>query len=194
MRMFAETRTLVPLRKACRHDRDHYGRIFRSLAFVDCTLSLKLPRRKSYTKSSCVVENRREDFHHLAIAVGGAGEFAADFLHRRRQNPILERRAVPQGARRGWRAGSTRRTARSSWNLPAPPFAPCRAAVQAKLAERAVQRKLTQSRSPSILAGLIFDDRGNPMSPSHANKKGVRYRYYVSQALLQSRMPLCPNA
>jgi site-specific DNA recombinase len=60
-------------------------------------------------------------------------------------------------------------------------------AVQAKLAERAVQRKLTRSRPPSILAGLIFDDRGNPMSPSHANKKGVRYRYYVSQALLQSR-------
>ena len=60
-------------------------------------------------------------------------------------------------------------------------------AVQAKLAERAVQRKLIRSRSPSILAGLIFDDRGNPMSPSHANKKGVRYRYYVSQALLQSR-------
>jgi site-specific DNA recombinase len=25
------------------------------------------------------------------------------------------------------------------------------------------------------------------MSPSHANKKGVRYRYYVSQALLQNR-------
>jgi site-specific DNA recombinase len=38
-----------------------------------------------------------------------------------------------------------------------------------------------------MLAGLIFDDRGNPMSPSHANKKGVRYRYYVSQALLQNR-------
>ena len=35
--------------------------------------------------------------------------------------------------------------------------------------------------------GLIFDDRGNPMSPSHANKKGVRYRYYVSQAILQNR-------
>jgi hypothetical protein len=45
-----------------------------------------------------------------------------------------------------------------------------------------------RSRSPSILAGLIFDDRGNLMSPpSHANKKGVRYLYYVSQALLQSR-------
>jgi site-specific DNA recombinase len=60
-------------------------------------------------------------------------------------------------------------------------------AVQARLAERAVQRKRIRSRSPSILAGLIFDDRGNPMSPSHANKKGVRYRYYVSQALLQHR-------
>jgi site-specific DNA recombinase len=29
--------------------------------------------------------------------------------------------------------------------------------------------------------------RGNRMSPTHANKKGVRYRYYVSQALLQNR-------
>jgi hypothetical protein len=44
-----------------------------------------------------------------------------------------------------------------------------------------------QSRSPSFLCGLLFDDRGNPMSPSHANKKGVRYRYYVSQAVLQNR-------
>jgi site-specific DNA recombinase len=46
---------------------------------------------------------------------------------------------------------------------------------------------MRRSRSPSSLMGLIFDDRGNPMSPSHANKKGVRYRYYVSQALLQNR-------
>jgi DNA invertase Pin-like site-specific DNA recombinase len=60
-------------------------------------------------------------------------------------------------------------------------------AVQEKLAEGAVLRKLRRSSSPSMLAGRIFDDRGNPMSPSHANKKGVRYRYYVSQALLQNR-------
>jgi site-specific DNA recombinase len=60
-------------------------------------------------------------------------------------------------------------------------------AVQARLAERAVRRKMRRSRSPSLLMGLIFDDRGNPMSPSHANKKGVRYRYYVSQAILQNR-------
>jgi site-specific DNA recombinase len=60
-------------------------------------------------------------------------------------------------------------------------------AVQAKLKDRAVTRKLRQSRSPSFLSGVLFDDRGNLMSPSHANKKGVRYRYYVSQAVLQNR-------
>jgi DNA invertase Pin-like site-specific DNA recombinase len=60
-------------------------------------------------------------------------------------------------------------------------------AVQSKLAEGAVARKLRRSQSPSILTGLLIDDRGHAMTPSHANKKGVRYRYYVSQALLQGR-------
>ena len=46
---------------------------------------------------------------------------------------------------------------------------------------------MRQSLSLSFLSGLLFDDRGNLMSPSHANKKGVRYRYYVSQAVLQNR-------
>jgi site-specific DNA recombinase len=35
--------------------------------------------------------------------------------------------------------------------------------------------------------GRIFDDRGNRMTPSHSNKDGVRYRYYVSHVLLQRR-------
>jgi DNA invertase Pin-like site-specific DNA recombinase len=59
--------------------------------------------------------------------------------------------------------------------------------VQAMLAERSVARKLKRGNSPHPLTGLIFDDRGNPMSPTHANKKGVRYRYYTSHALLQRR-------
>jgi hypothetical protein len=37
------------------------------------------------------------------------------------------------------------------------------------------------------LKGLIFDGAGNRMSPSHTVKGGVRYRYYVSQAVLQGR-------
>jgi hypothetical protein len=60
-------------------------------------------------------------------------------------------------------------------------------AVQAKLQESAVDRRVRRSRSPSFLSGLIYDDRDNRMSPSHANKRGVRYRYYVSQAVLQNR-------
>jgi hypothetical protein len=59
--------------------------------------------------------------------------------------------------------------------------------VQAMLAERSVSRTVKRGNSPHLLTGLIFDDRGNPMSPTHANKKGVRYRYYTSHALLQRR-------
>jgi site-specific DNA recombinase len=60
-------------------------------------------------------------------------------------------------------------------------------AVQAKLAENAQERHVRLDRSPAILMGRIFDDRGNRMTPSHCNKDGVRYRYYVSHALLQRR-------
>jgi site-specific DNA recombinase len=60
-------------------------------------------------------------------------------------------------------------------------------AVQQGLADRTVERGRQRSGSQAILTGLIFDDRGNTMSPVHANKKGVRYRYYVSQAIQQNR-------
>jgi hypothetical protein len=59
-------------------------------------------------------------------------------------------------------------------------------AVQAQLAASATNRRL-RTRSPAILAGRIFDDRGNRMTPSHTRKRGVRYRYYVSHAVLQNR-------
>jgi hypothetical protein len=59
--------------------------------------------------------------------------------------------------------------------------------VQAMLSERSVARTLKRGNSPHLLTGLISDDRGNPMSPTHANKRGVRYRYYTSHAVLQRR-------
>jgi hypothetical protein len=59
-------------------------------------------------------------------------------------------------------------------------------AVQEKLAN-AVVRQVRLRGSAALLTGRLFDDRGNRMSPTHANKKGARYRYYVSQALLQNR-------
>jgi hypothetical protein len=38
-----------------------------------------------------------------------------------------------------------------------------------------------------LLVGRIFDDRGNRMSPSHARKRGIKYRYYLSSVLLEGR-------
>jgi site-specific DNA recombinase len=62
-------------------------------------------------------------------------------------------------------------------------------AVQAKLAAQARARRCRLRGSPAILSGRLFDNRGNRMSPTHANKGGARYRYYVSQAVLQNKPP-----
>src|SRR5271157_1526005 len=55
------------------------------------------------------------------------------------------------------------------------------------LAEHAQHTAGSRQDSDASLAGKVFDDRGNRMSPSHATKGGRRYRYYVSQAVLQGR-------
>ncbi len=56
-----------------------------------------------------------------------------------------------------------------------------------------VQQLLTEQRSSptrihhkmrSLLTSRIYDANGNRMAPSHSNKRGLRYRYYVSRALL----------
>src|SRR5437762_1568342 len=62
-------------------------------------------------------------------------------------------------------------------------------AVQDKLAAQAVARRCRLRGSPAILSRRLFDNRGNRMSPTHANKSGARYRYYVSQAVLQRKPP-----
>src|SRR4029453_7774083 len=53
--------------------------------------------------------------------------------------------------------------------------------VKQQLAGTAAERNPSaRHRQPSLLAGLLFDGDGNRMTPSHAVKKGTRYRYYVS--------------
>ena len=60
-------------------------------------------------------------------------------------------------------------------------------AVQAKLEEQNNNQKTARMKSEALLVGRIFDDRGNRMSPSHARKNGIKYRYYLSSALLDGR-------
>ena len=68
--------------------------------------------------------------------------------------------------------------ARSTWD-----------AVQALLDHNANDRASRKwAQNPSPLAGLLFDDRGNRLTPSHTGKGSVRYRYYVCLALLQGQL------
>jgi site-specific DNA recombinase len=60
-------------------------------------------------------------------------------------------------------------------------------AVQTKLDRQRTNHTKTRQQSRSLLMGRIFDERGNRMTPSHAVKNGVRYRYYISAALIQGQ-------
>ena len=53
--------------------------------------------------------------------------------------------------------------------------------VQDRLRKNRIDRKSrSNSKNPSPLAGKVFDRGGRPLTPEHSNKKGHRYRYYVS--------------
>jgi hypothetical protein len=49
-----------------------------------------------------------------------------------------------------------------------------------------LNRRATGARTshPSLLTGMVFDETGERLTPTHAVKKGTRYRYYVSTSLL----------
>ena len=60
-----------------------------------------------------------------------------------------------------------------------------RLSVHATLADNRVDRAAgTDAKQPSLLAGLVFDESGERLTPSHAVKKSTRYRYYVSRSLI----------
>jgi hypothetical protein len=53
-------------------------------------------------------------------------------------------------------------------------------AVQQKLTDQWSHRNHDKTKSDHLLTGLLFDDAGHRMIPTHATKAGIRYRYYVS--------------
>src|ERR1700737_4206773 len=53
-------------------------------------------------------------------------------------------------------------------------------AVQQKLTDQWSHRNHAKTKSDHILTGLLYDDAGHRMIPTHATKAGIRYRYYAS--------------
>jgi site-specific DNA recombinase len=60
-------------------------------------------------------------------------------------------------------------------------------AVQAKLDKQVNNHKASRTKSEALLSGRLYDDRGNRMTSSHVRKRGIKYRYYISSALLHGR-------
>jgi len=59
-------------------------------------------------------------------------------------------------------------------------------AVQAVLAENRIERAAgANTKAPSLLTGLLFDEAGERLTPTWSIKKGTRYRYYVSTSLVK---------
>jgi site-specific DNA recombinase len=59
--------------------------------------------------------------------------------------------------------------------------------VQQLLGSKSAGQKAHRTASEALLMGKLYDDRGNRMSPSFSTNNGVRYRFYVSSALLRGR-------
>jgi DNA invertase Pin-like site-specific DNA recombinase len=53
-------------------------------------------------------------------------------------------------------------------------------AVQQKLTDQWTAKTSVRNAGDHLLNGLLFDDAGHRMAPTHATKAGIRYRYYVS--------------
>ncbi|KPA99984.1 recombinase family protein, partial [Ahrensia marina] len=61
-------------------------------------------------------------------------------------------------------------------------------AIQSQLTAGAAKQRGTKStKTISLLSGKLFDETGDHLTPSHANKQGKRYRYYVSNRLIAKR-------
>jgi DNA invertase Pin-like site-specific DNA recombinase len=60
-------------------------------------------------------------------------------------------------------------------------------AVRCKLDTQRNDTRTARIASGAPLMGRIFDDRGNRMTPTSKLKKGVRYCYYISTALVQGQ-------
>lgn len=67
--------------------------------------------------------------------------------------------------------------------------------VQDMLQGRAsIARGSRKKATTSLLAGKLFDDTGDRLTPSHSRKNGKRLRYYISRRLVKDRSRNHPDA
>jgi site-specific DNA recombinase len=104
----------------------------------------------------------------------GGGAFGRGALYHLLQNRIYLGKAVHKGV--AYPGEHERIIDEELWS-----------AVQARLVANHGTRRRSRLETGSLLTGLIFDDRGNPMSPTYSVRRSKRYRYYVSRALLRGR-------
>jgi hypothetical protein len=60
-------------------------------------------------------------------------------------------------------------------------------AVRQKSLAQWSHRTVARNKSDQLLTGLLFDDAGHRMIPTHSTKAGIRYRYYCINACLAWR-------
>ena len=65
-----------------------------------------------------------------------------------------------------------------------PVFAKAKALLKVQAPRRSAHQNTPDSH---LLTGLVFDETGDRLSPTHARKNGKRYRYYVSSRLIGAR-------
>ena len=107
-------------------------------------------------------------------AASGGGSFSRGHLHKILTNPIYVGRIAHKGqVHEGQHPPIIER---ALWD-----------AVQQHLAEPDAGDRRIASLRRHVSASKLFDDRGNRMTPTWAAKGEKRWRYYVSQALLQGR-------
>ena len=116
-----------------------------------------------------VVSKRRE---RAGGVLAGGNRFSRGALYTLLQNPIYRGEIAHQG--KVYPGQHEAIIDAELWQL-----------VQERLAGNRLARTLGETaEAPSLLAGLIVDGDGQRMTPTHAVKKGRRYRYYVSAQLI----------
>ncbi|MBE9554681.1 MAG: recombinase family protein [Proteobacteria bacterium] len=99
----------------------------------------------------------------------GGESFTRGHLYKLLSNPIYIGEIVHKGERHAGEHDAI--IDRETWD-----------AVQEQLKCNAVVRhRRSNAKAPSLLAGLLLDENGQRLVPSHASKAGRRYRYYVSK-------------